>query len=40
MSFAVAGTRSPGVTIRDIECVNKTYPEFFVDLKKLRDNSP
>jgi 3-phosphoshikimate 1-carboxyvinyltransferase len=36
MSFAVAGTRSPGVTIRDIECVNKTYPEFFVDLKKLR----
>ena len=36
MSFAIAGTRSSGVTIRDIECVNKTYPEFFEDLKTLR----
>ena len=35
MSFAVAGTRSSGVTINDAECVNKTYPEFFDDLKKL-----
>ena len=35
MSFAVAGTRAGGVTIRDIECVNKTYPAFFEDLKKL-----
>jgi 3-phosphoshikimate 1-carboxyvinyltransferase len=35
MSFAVAGTRSSGVTINDIECVNKTYPEFFADLNKL-----
>lgn len=35
MSFAVAGTRSEGVTIKDIECVNKTYPNFFADLKKL-----
>jgi 3-phosphoshikimate 1-carboxyvinyltransferase len=36
MSFAVAGTRQAGVTIRNIECVNKTYPEFFQDLEKLR----
>jgi 3-phosphoshikimate 1-carboxyvinyltransferase len=36
MSFAVAGTRTAGVTIRDIECVNKTYPQFFQDLEKLR----
>lgn len=35
MSFAVAGTRSAGVTIRDIECVNKTYPRFFDDLRLL-----
>jgi 3-phosphoshikimate 1-carboxyvinyltransferase len=38
MSFAVAGTRSSGVTIKDIECVNKTYPDFFKDLEKLRGN--
>jgi len=35
MSFAVAGTSAPCVTIRDIECVNKTYPTFFDDLGKL-----
>jgi 3-phosphoshikimate 1-carboxyvinyltransferase len=35
MSFAVAGTRSAGVTIRQIECVNKTYPNFFDDLARL-----
>jgi 3-phosphoshikimate 1-carboxyvinyltransferase len=32
MSFAVAGTRVPGITIRDIECAAKTYPRFFHDL--------
>jgi 3-phosphoshikimate 1-carboxyvinyltransferase len=32
MSFAVAGTRVPGITIRDVECVGKTYPTFFHDL--------
>lgn len=32
MSFAVAGTRSVGVTIKNAECVNKTYPKFFEDL--------
>jgi 3-phosphoshikimate 1-carboxyvinyltransferase len=36
MSFAVAGTRAWGITIKDVECVNKTYPNFFEDLKKLR----
>jgi 3-phosphoshikimate 1-carboxyvinyltransferase len=37
MSFAVAGTRSSGITIRDAECVNKTYPTFFEDLKRLTE---
>jgi len=35
MSFALAGTKIAGVTIRDVECVNKTYPEFFDDLAKV-----
>lgn len=35
MSFAVAGTRSWGVRINDVECVNKTYPGFFADLRKM-----
>ncbi|HEY1687079.1 MAG TPA: 3-phosphoshikimate 1-carboxyvinyltransferase [Tepidisphaeraceae bacterium] len=35
MSFALAGTKIPGITIRDIECTGKTYPDFFTDLKKL-----
>jgi len=37
MSFALAGTRVSGVVIRDPGCVNKTYPNYFADLKKLRD---
>jgi 3-phosphoshikimate 1-carboxyvinyltransferase len=40
MSFAVAGTRSGGVTIREVECVGKTYPGFFGDLEKLRQTNP
>jgi 3-phosphoshikimate 1-carboxyvinyltransferase len=36
MSFAVAGIRAPGVTIKDPECVNKTYPNYFEDLGRLR----
>jgi 3-phosphoshikimate 1-carboxyvinyltransferase len=36
MSFALAGTKIPNVTIRNVECVNKTYPRFFDDLEKLR----
>lgn len=33
MSFAVAATRAPGVTIRDPECVSKSYPFFFEQLE-------
>jgi 3-phosphoshikimate 1-carboxyvinyltransferase len=36
MSFAIAGTRAAGITIKNSECVNKTYPRFFEDLKKIR----
>jgi 3-phosphoshikimate 1-carboxyvinyltransferase len=39
MSFAVAGTKRGGVTIRDIECVNKTYPDFFADLRRVAETS-
>jgi 3-phosphoshikimate 1-carboxyvinyltransferase len=39
MSFALAGTKSAGVRILDPNCVNKTYPEYFSDLHKLRDDS-
>ncbi len=35
MSFALAGTKAPGVVIKNAECVNKTYPQFFDDLKKV-----
>jgi 3-phosphoshikimate 1-carboxyvinyltransferase len=35
MSFALAGTRLPGVVIKDPACVNKTYPRYFEDLKKV-----
>lgn len=36
MSFAIAGTRIERVTIKDAQCVNKTYPNFFSDLQTLR----
>ena len=36
MSFAVVGTVAPGITIRNAECVSKTYPRFFEDLERLR----
>jgi 3-phosphoshikimate 1-carboxyvinyltransferase len=35
MSFALAGTKSAGVTIKDVECVNKTYPDYFDDLSTV-----
>ena len=35
MSFAIAGTKSAGITIRDVECVNKTYPNYFKDLQTV-----
>ncbi len=36
MSFALVGTKVAGVVIEDPECVNKTYPEYFEDLKLLQ----
>lgn len=35
MSFAVATTKVAGIEIADAECVNKTYPEFFDDLRRV-----
>jgi 3-phosphoshikimate 1-carboxyvinyltransferase len=35
MSFAIAATRSAGVVIENASCVNKTYPRFFDDLRKV-----
>jgi 3-phosphoshikimate 1-carboxyvinyltransferase len=40
MSFAVIGTRAPGITIRDPNCVSKTYPAFWQDLERLRRSQP
>jgi len=34
MSFAVFGTRVPGVIIEDPDCTAKTYPKFWDDLEK------
>lgn len=36
MSFAVAGLRSPGVRIKDPACVNKTFPDYWQYLDRLR----
>jgi 3-phosphoshikimate 1-carboxyvinyltransferase len=35
MSFAIAATKFPGVIIKNSQCVNKTYPDFFEDLRKI-----
>ncbi len=35
MSFAVLGLRAPGMIIRDPDCVAKSYPGFWQDLKKV-----
>src|SRR4051812_37871868 len=35
MSFAIAGTKIPGVVIKDAQCVNKTYPNYFADLQNV-----
>ncbi|MEX1017341.1 MAG: 3-phosphoshikimate 1-carboxyvinyltransferase [Phycisphaeraceae bacterium] len=37
MAFAVVGLRAPGVVINDPACVNKTFPDFFDYLDRLRD---
>lgn len=33
MSFSLAATKIAGVTIKDAECVGKTYPNYFEDLR-------
>jgi 3-phosphoshikimate 1-carboxyvinyltransferase len=35
MSFAVAGLAVDGIVIEDPECVNKTFPGFFDELRRL-----
>jgi 3-phosphoshikimate 1-carboxyvinyltransferase len=35
MCFAVLGTKIPGIIIKNPNCVNKTYPEFWKDLEKI-----
>jgi 3-phosphoshikimate 1-carboxyvinyltransferase len=35
MSFAVAGLKTPGVVIRDPDCVAKSFPDFWEFLEKL-----
>jgi 3-phosphoshikimate 1-carboxyvinyltransferase len=35
MSFAVVGLGAEGVTLRDVECVGKTFPDFFDRLDRL-----
>ena len=35
MSFAVAGLAVDGIVIQDPECVRKTFPGFFEELRKL-----
>jgi 3-phosphoshikimate 1-carboxyvinyltransferase len=38
MSFAVAGLAVPGVIIKNSACVNKSFPGFWEELKKLSDS--
>ena len=36
MSFALIGLRSPGISIKNPECVSKTFPDYFQRLEALR----
>jgi 3-phosphoshikimate 1-carboxyvinyltransferase len=36
MSFALIGLRVPGIGIRDPQCVQKTFPDYFARLETLR----
>jgi 3-phosphoshikimate 1-carboxyvinyltransferase len=38
MSFAIAATKAAGVVIENPACVNKTYPGFFEDLRRVTEN--
>jgi 3-phosphoshikimate 1-carboxyvinyltransferase len=40
MSFALAGTKIHGLVIKNAKCVNKTYPQFFEDLKRVTNSRP
>jgi 3-phosphoshikimate 1-carboxyvinyltransferase len=35
MSFALAGSAAPGIVIKDAQCVQKTYPNYFEDLRQV-----
>jgi len=35
MSFAIAGLCASGIKIRDKKCVDKSFPSFWEELKKL-----
>ena len=37
MSFAVTGTRLPGIVISDPECSKKTFPDFFNILDSITE---
>lgn len=39
MSMALIGLRLPGIVIKDPGCVAKTYPHFFTDLERLREET-
>jgi len=38
MCFAVLGTKIPGIKIKNPDCVNKTYPNFWKDLSSIYKN--
>jgi len=40
MSFALAATKVPGIVIKDAQCVSKTYPRYFEDLRRLLGSQP
>jgi 3-phosphoshikimate 1-carboxyvinyltransferase len=40
MSMALIGLRVPGIVIKNPGCVAKTYPHFFADLERLREEAP
>jgi len=35
MSFAIAGLKIPGIFIKDENCVEKSYPKFWIDFNRL-----
>ena len=39
MSFALAGTKIPGVTIDEPQCVAKSYPDFWAHLDRVHARS-